>query len=799
MVSSIKRNYTGVVTRPADDDRNVTNGGVPVTLTATVKNDGKTVTKTFDVSVRTRKDVVYSNDFQQDVGKSAEGTYKEISDNVTPATTAQYDINLDSGETKWRSAPFRGIRIDTLKESRAFSQFNHNDKDTSSYFDKRLMSTKDTNFGNPKESAGVDENFVFYYSEFTPYGGSSTIPLWIELTDEETGKGPEGIVMMSMDIYVANGYNQFNIGMANSSPAQMCRFMLGADHNKVFKATNYIGANYLRCFNNEASVDFLGGKAGYMVPENKWIRAFMIANTDSHKWDLYFDGMQIATGLDFRNAEDYISNIEFVLNRSYPRVGKNDSVAVYLLDNIYVENLTKDYAQSYWDNVEISSLDYDESKDEYIANANEPFLLQYQGTDGLSGNYFSWVSSNPTALSVKAQRIPVEDLAQYGYSQTQIAKYNSAGIRDVSVVTATPGNVSKDTVVTLRATITVGEDDLEKEFKVLVKANASSTPTPTPKASSTGGSGGGGGGGGGGGSTTSAKTTTSGTSATTIASGSNSQIIYTTPEPKSAPAPVSYDDEIFTDLPEAEWARDSILYLYSQDVVNGYGNGLYGVKDDVTREQFVRMLLVGLGLPIYKNETTSFTDVVEGSWYEYYVETALKIGIVSGISDTEFGVGMPISRQDMAVMAKRALDYVNQVEPTEAPIEEVTEPTAEPTEAAVEEVTEPTAEPTEVPEEAAETETVEAEATAEPTAEPEATEAPAEETTADEIEQLIEKLTFTDTEDIADYAIAAVAEMASKGIINGYEDGSFRPKNTLTRAETAVVIYKIMTEVYANE
>ena len=792
MVSSIQRNYTGVVTRPEDNDPKVENGGVPVTLTATVKNGDQTVTKTFDVSVRTRKNVVYSNDFQQDVGKSAEGTYKEISDNVTPSTTAQYDINLDSGETKWRSAPFRGIRIDTLKESRAFSQFNHNDKDTSAFFDKRLMSTKDTTFGNPKDSAGADENFVFYYSEYTPYGGSSTIPLWIELTDEATGKGPEGIVMMSMDIYVANGYNQFNIGMANSSPAQMCRFMLGADHKKTFKATNYVGANYLRCFNNEASVDFLGGKAGYIVPENKWVKAVMIANTDSHKWDLYFDGMQIAAGLDFRNAEDYVSNIEFVLNRSYPRVGKNDPVAVYLIDNIYVENLTKDYAESYWDAVEISSLDYDEDKDEYIANANEPFLLQYQGTDGLSGNYFSWVSSNPSALSVKTQRIPVEDLAQFGYSQTQIAKYNSAGIKDVSVVTATPGKVTKDTEVTLRATITVGEDDLEKEFKVLVKADTSS-PTPTPKTtpSTTGGSGGGGGGGGGGGSTTSAKTTTSGTSASTIASGNNNQIVYTTPEPKTIPSAVSFDDEVFTDLPEAEWARNAILYLYSQDVVNGYGNGLYGVKDDVTREQFVRMLLVALDVPIYKDETPTFSDVVEGSWYEYYVETALKMGVVSGISETEFGVGMPISRQDMAVMAKRALDYVNHVEPTaeptEVPAEEVTDPTAEPTEAPAEEVTEPTAEP--------ETE----EPTAEPTAEPEATEAPAEETTADEIEQLIEKLTFTDTEDIADYALAAVAEMASKGIINGYEDGSFRPKNTLTRAETAVVIYKIMTEVYANE
>lgn len=52
---------------------------------------------------------------------------------------------------------------------------------------------------------------------------------------------------------------------------------------------------------------------------------------------------------------------------------------------------------------------------------------------------------------------------------------------------------------------------------------------------------------------------------------------------------------------------------------------------------------------------------------------------------------------------------------------------------------------------------------------------------------------FADADKISDYARAAVAKLSSMGIINGYDDNTFAPKNSITRAEAAKII------VTANE
>ncbi|WP_081418950.1 S-layer homology domain-containing protein [Paenibacillus sp. Leaf72] len=43
-------------------------------------------------------------------------------------------------------------------------------------------------------------------------------------------------------------------------------------------------------------------------------------------------------------------------------------------------------------------------------------------------------------------------------------------------------------------------------------------------------------------------------------------------------------------------------------------------------------------------------------------------------------------------------------------------------------------------------------------------------------------LTFTDTTNISSWAHKAVGQALQAGIINGYEDGSFRPNAQITRA-----------------
>lgn len=52
---------------------------------------------------------------------------------------------------------------------------------------------------------------------------------------------------------------------------------------------------------------------------------------------------------------------------------------------------------------------------------------------------------------------------------------------------------------------------------------------------------------------------------------------------------------------------------------------------------------------------------------------------------------------------------------------------------------------------------------------------------------------FSDREKIADYAAEAVGVLAGNGVINGYEDGTFRPDAGITRAESAVILYRLLT------
>lgn len=56
-------------------------------------------------------------------------------------------------------------------------------------------------------------------------------------------------------------------------------------------------------------------------------------------------------------------------------------------------------------------------------------------------------------------------------------------------------------------------------------------------------------------------------------------------------------------------------------------------------------------------------------------------------------------------------------------------------------------------------------------------------------------ITFTDKDDVAEYASDALKALISMGVIGGYEDGSFKPEQTITRAETAKMIMTLLDAV----
>lgn len=106
------------------------------------------------------------------------------------------------------------------------------------------------------------------------------------------------------------------------------------------------------------------------------------------------------------------------------------------------------------------------------------------------------------------------------------------------------------------------------------------------------------------------------------------------------------------------WYKPYITELYSKGIVNGKSVTEFYPNDTVTREEFVKILCELLDLTA-ENGNTAFEDVPAEAWYAVYVNAAYNAKIVNGMSETEFGVGNSITRQDMAVMCANILKKYN--------------------------------------------------------------------------------------------------------------------------------------------
>lgn len=112
---------------------------------------------------------------------------------------------------------------------------------------------------------------------------------------------------------------------------------------------------------------------------------------------------------------------------------------------------------------------------------------------------------------------------------------------------------------------------------------------------------------------------------------------------------------VFNDLSDYKWAETAILNLYNKGVISGMGNGTFEPERGVKREEFLKMVCGAFGFDA-SDSPVGFEDVASDEWYTKYVASAVRLGIVRGVSDTHFGTGSLISREDMAVMIFRALE-----------------------------------------------------------------------------------------------------------------------------------------------
>ena len=110
----------------------------------------------------------------------------------------------------------------------------------------------------------------------------------------------------------------------------------------------------------------------------------------------------------------------------------------------------------------------------------------------------------------------------------------------------------------------------------------------------------------------------------------------------------------FDDIADIPWAADAITQLSYRGVLNGKSERLFTPNDNVTREEFAKIITVAFKLNLVNTECP-FGDVDENNWAYPYIRSAYKAGIIKGVSDTEFGYGQNITREDLCVMINRML------------------------------------------------------------------------------------------------------------------------------------------------
>lgn len=109
----------------------------------------------------------------------------------------------------------------------------------------------------------------------------------------------------------------------------------------------------------------------------------------------------------------------------------------------------------------------------------------------------------------------------------------------------------------------------------------------------------------------------------------------------------------FTDISHIEWAVKPINYLYTKGIISGTGDGKFSPDELLKREEIAKIIMNAFNLTD-ENAKTDFTDTDSSLWHYKFIASAQSKGIVKGISETKFGVGEYVTRQDIAVMIYNA-------------------------------------------------------------------------------------------------------------------------------------------------
>ncbi|MDH4423763.1 MULTISPECIES: M60 family metallopeptidase [Bacillus cereus group] len=112
---------------------------------------------------------------------------------------------------------------------------------------------------------------------------------------------------------------------------------------------------------------------------------------------------------------------------------------------------------------------------------------------------------------------------------------------------------------------------------------------------------------------------------------------------------------IFKDVPQGHWAFSAIHHLANEGIIAGYGNGIFGMGDNVTREQVAALIYRTLHIEKQDKYENPYGDIDKNlTMFSEEILALTKLGIFQGDHQGNFRPKAAITRAEMAQVITKA-------------------------------------------------------------------------------------------------------------------------------------------------
>ena len=115
----------------------------------------------------------------------------------------------------------------------------------------------------------------------------------------------------------------------------------------------------------------------------------------------------------------------------------------------------------------------------------------------------------------------------------------------------------------------------------------------------------------------------------------------------------------FNDVPAGAWYEEAVNWCKDNGIMSGTSDTAFAPDSTMSRAMLATVLYRIAGSPDTE-ETNAFSDVVSGAWYADAVAWASAEGLVSGYGNGVFGTNDPVTREQLATILYRYAQHTNQ-------------------------------------------------------------------------------------------------------------------------------------------